>query len=277
MCAALLNAVSIVIQRHVAGEPPTNELYRKKFIQRLITTRLWLFGMILQVVAFLFQAIALHSGSLILVEPLLTTDLIFIMLILHYRFHISAGPREWFAVIAICLGLSSLIYVTDPKNGNVALNNLHWLLTSVIILIIMGFGIFAVRRIKVRQIRAAVSGVASGFNFALVAGFTKLSVDYLKFGFGREFISWPVYALIISGIFSVVMMQSTYGAGPLVASQPAMEITEPVISILIGIILFGDSINTKPLPVALEFISGAVAATGIILLAGSKKVSRSNL
>jgi hypothetical protein len=56
-----------------------------------------------------------------------------------------------------------------------------------------------------------------------------------------------------------------------------MEITEPVISILIGIILFGDSINTKPLPVALEFISGAVAATGIILLAGSKKVSRSNL
>jgi hypothetical protein len=277
MLAALLNAVSIVIQRTVAGEPPRIELFRKDFIKRLIKSRLWLYGLVLQVTAFLLQAIALHSGSLILVEPLLTTDLIFIMLILHFRFRISAGPREWFAVGAICLGLSSLIYTANPQNGKLKSNNLHWLLTSIIITLIVCGGVFVVRRIKTRQIRAAVSGLASGFNFALVAGFTKLTVDYMKFGFLREFASWPIYALIISGIASVIMMQSTYGSGPLVASQPAMEITEPIISILLGIILFGDSINTKPLAVALEFCSGMVATAGIIMLAGSRRVSRSNL
>jgi hypothetical protein len=277
MLAALMNAVSIVTQRRVAGEPPTAELFRKNFIKRLMKSRLWLYGMLLQIGAFLLQAVALHSASLILVEPLLTTDLIFIMLILHYQYNISAGAQEWFAVFAICLGLSGLMYFADPRNGHLHSNNLHWLLTSIVISIIIGLGIYSVRRIKTRQFRAAVSGLASGFNFALVAGFTKLTVEYLKFGFFREFLSWPVYALIVSGICSVVMMQSTYGAGPLVASQPAMEIAEPIISVCIGIILFGDTINTKPVSLALEFLCGFIAAGGIYLLAGSRKVSRSHL
>ncbi len=272
LTAAALNAVSTVVQRRQAGKPPPHELFRPGFIKGLLKDKVWIFAFGLQIAAFFSQAVALKLGSLIIVAPLLVTDLIVLLLILHFKYGLAAGVKEWSAVLLICVGLSGFLISANPKIGHQAFIAFNWALTVCSTLVVIAIAIYIVRRHSNPNLRAAIAGLAAGFSFALTAAFTKLTTRQLDHGLAAVFVHWPVYALLFSGILSLVMTQNTFGAGPLVYSQPAMEITEPVISIMFGIVLFGDSVNLGGLELVFELIAGSLALAGIWLMASSSNL-----
>ena len=274
--AALFNAVSVVVQRKVAGKPTANELFRVPFIKNLTLNRLWLGGFGLQGIAFLLQAAALRHGSLIVVEPILTLDLVFIMLILRFKYLVRHGPQAWSAVAMICIGLSGLLASAQPHHGHYRFIMAYWVTAVGSILLLINLAVFYVRRTDSDRKRAWVMGLAAGLSFALAAVFTKLTVLHLHYGLLAEFSDWPIYALLLSGILSIIMTQNTYGAGPVVISQPTMELTEPVISIVMAMLLFGDTINLNPGALVLEVMTGLIACTGIWLLGRSDSLRLQN-
>jgi drug/metabolite transporter (DMT)-like permease len=266
VAAAFFNGLSVIIQRRAAGKPEPNELFRIPFIKNLTLNKHWLAGFGLQILAFFLQAAALRKGSLIVVEPILTVDLVFIMLILHVHYHIGSNTQGWVAIAMVCLGLGGLIASSQPNRGFHHFDLVYWIWAVGIILLLINLAVFYVRRIKSSQKRALMMGVAAGLSFALSAAFTKLTVLRLHEGFWAEFTSWPIYALILAGLLSIIMTQNTYGAGPVVLSQPTMEITEPIVSIVMAMLLFGDTIDLHPLAIVLEAITGLLACSGIWLL-----------
>ncbi len=277
LAAALFNATSAVIQRRIAGEPSIEELFRRDFMKNLTTNKIWLAGFGLQVLAFVCQAGALRTGSLIVVEPLLTVDLIFLMLILHFRYKVAAGPREWGAIALMCLGLSGLIASTNPQTGHRAFDAGHWLGATGVALFIIAAGVYIVRRTRNREHRAGISGLAAGFSFALVAMFTKLVTEQFHHGIGAVFGGWQLYALFLAGILSIIMAQNTYGAGPVAVSQPVMEMSEPVISIMAAVFLFGDAIDLSNWALAAEAVTGLMTLIGIWMLSHSENLHASRL
>jgi drug/metabolite transporter (DMT)-like permease len=274
--AAFLNAISVVVQRKVAGKPAANELFRVPFIKNLTLNKLWLVGFGLQVMAFFLQAAALSKGSLIIVEPILTIDLVFILLILHFRYHVRTGLRGWVAVLMVCVGLSGLLASAQPHHGHQRFEFTFWVIAIGSILLLINLAVFIVRRTESSQRRSLIMGVAAGLSFALSAVFTKLTVIRLHFGFLAEFTGWPIYALLLAGILSIIMTQNTYGAGPVVISQPTMEITEPIISIVMAMLLFGDTIDLHPTAIMLEAVTGLLACVGIWLLGRSDSMQLQN-
>lgn len=276
LAASFLNAWSAVVQRRVAGKPDPKKLFGRDFITRLAKNKFWLFGMALQIAAFLAQALALKEGPLTVVEPLMTTDLVFLMFLLRWQFSVRPGLREWSAVTALALGLSGLLVAANPHGGQLEFNAVNWSITSGAIAAFIGASIAIVRRASSGKFRAALAGTAAGFNFALTAAFTKLTVAGFDHGVAHVFSSWPIYALAVSGAGSIIMAQSAYGAGPLAASQPAIEISDPVISIIFGVILFGDALNHSLLAIVAEVISAVVLAAGIILMTGSRRIYESH-
>jgi len=270
--AALLNALSSVMQRQVAGHPKPEELFRRHFITRLLLNKSWIFAFGLETLAFLFQAGALKNGSLVLVEPLLTVDLVFLLLILHFKYQMKSGRKEWLAVASICVGLSGLMLSANPQPGNRPFDAASWSIAVGLMLIIIGTAIFLVRRLKSSRWRAGVSGAAAALSFAMVAAFTKLTTIELHQGVLKTLVSWQLWSLFASGMLSIVMLQSTYGAGPLATSQPAMETTEPTISVLFGILLFGDVVNHQGLALAMEIAAGALVIIGIWMMGSSKRL-----
>jgi drug/metabolite transporter (DMT)-like permease len=275
--AALLNGVSVVMQRKVAGNPQANELFRVPFIKGLTLNKHWLTGFSLQVLAFFLQAIALRYGPLVVVEPLLTIDLVFIMLILHYRYKVHSGIQEWSAVAMICLGLGGLLASAHTRPGQQSFELAYWAPAVTAILCFIVTAIFIVRRTKSSRRRAWIMGIAAGFSFALGAIFTKLTVQQLHLGIIAVLSGWQVYALLLSGILAVIMTQNTYGAGPIVMSQPTMEISEPVVCIAMGMLLFGDTIDLRPWALVLEILTGLVACLGIWLLGRSDSLQLQNI
>ncbi len=272
--ASIFNAWSSVIQRSAAGQPNPEELFRRDFIKNLSKNPKWIGASGLAVIAYFFQAAAVRDGSLILVEPILTTDLIYIMMILHFSKKTPIGKKEWLSILMICIGLSGMLISANPEAGHKPYSLIHLILSSAIILIVVAVGIYLVRRTKSHSYRAAISGVAAGFSFALIIAFTKIVSIQLSHGPLFVLTHWQVWALAASGIVGIIMSQNTYGAGPLAASQPAMELAEPIVSIFLGVYLFSDTINLNAVNLFFTIVMAIVAGVGIATLGRSKRLSK---
>ncbi len=277
LIAALLNALSTILQRMATGQPDAQRLYKRDFIATVLKQRLWIIGTLLEITGFIAQAAALRKGSLVLVEPLLTTNLIFLMLMLHFRFSMRTGIKEWLAVVAICGGLSSLLVAANPRSGKFLPHATAWVLVTLVTGGVILISVFVVRSKLSDKARAAVGGLGAGINFALTAALTKLVMEQLNFGIGYVLTHWALYGLIVAGLISVMVMQSAYGAGPLAISLPAIEIADPTLSVVFGIFLFGDSVAHNGINMVFEILGAIVVVIGILLMTSSKRIHQTSL
>jgi len=58
--------------------------------------------------------------------------------------------------------------------------------------------------------------------------------------------SWPFYALIGVGALGLLVNQLAYQAGPLSSSLPAIMTVGPVVSLVIGVVVFDEQFRTGP-------------------------------
>lgn len=254
------------MQRRVTGQVDAKELFRGSILRNVVRKRLWLGGVVLQVAAFFAQAVALHNGSLVMVEPLMTTDLIFMLVIIHFYLGNRIQKSGWIAMIAVAAGLSGLLAAAEPHGGHTPIGISNWIIVFAAIGTAIVVGANITRSASSSGRRAAIGGITAGAHFGLTAAMTKLVIEQFHLGFGQEFLHWPLYALIVIGVSSAISMQSMYGAGSLAVSQPALEIAEALQGVLIGVWVFGDSINTSAAALAVEAVSALVLALGIIML-----------
>jgi len=271
--AAMLNASSSVMQRLATEKPAAKKLFSNRFVYAMIKNRLFIFGFTLQVLAFLFQALALKNGPLIIVEPLMTCDLIFLLLLINLKLHIHIQFRDWLSVAAIIGGLTGLFLATNPTEGHLNYHATPWIiLVSVVTPIIVVLSI-TIRRQSSPTLRAVLAAIGAATAFAMNAAFTKLSLNLLtKYGVVSMLTSWPIFALIISGIISLYLMLNAYGSGPLAVSQPIMEVIEPTVAVIIGILIFGDRYNSSAGTLAIGFVCALILVGGIIGLGSSPRI-----
>lgn len=277
LLASFLYAASAVMQRRVTGQVDAKELFRSSILRSVIKKPLWLDGIALQIAGFFAQAAALHSGSLVVVAPLMTTDLIFMLIIIHYMLGNRIHRSGWLAMMAVALGIAGLLAAARPRGGHVPLEIEHWIVVFVAVGSVIITGAIIMRTVSSSLFRAAVGGITAGAHFGLTSAVTKLVLEQSHQGFIHEFAHWPLYALIIVGVSSAISMQSMYGAGSLAVSQPALEITEAVQGILIGALVFSESINTSPRALILEGASALVLGWGIIMLGKSREIRQPSL
>lgn len=115
--------------------------------------------------------------------------------------------------------------------------------------------------------KAALLGAAAGLIWAIDAAFVKATTDVLaREGWSGVFVHWPVYGAVLSGVLGTIVLEAAFAVGPLSASQSALLIVDPLASIIIGIELFGETLNNSPLAITLcaLFLTGMFA--GVVLL-----------
>lgn len=273
LASGLVNAISAVMQRRAALDAPSGSLLSRRLIVFLFRQPKWLAGVFLAAGGFALQALALAGGQLSLVQPLLMSEILFLLLILLVRYSEPIGPREWLGGIAITLGLGFLLGLADPHGGQGSGSGAGWAITAIACLAITAAAIGLTARVTSRGFRAAVLGVAAGVLFALTAALTKLCIELLKQSPGMLFSSWGPYGLLAAGLASLLLVQNVFRAGPLAASQPAMMIADPAASVVIGVFLFNDQLRHSPAALAGIGVSGAVLAAGVILLGGSPVIT----
>ena len=84
LLSAFVFGSGVVLQQRVAWDVPAEHAARPGLLIRLVRRPLWLLGMGADVIGFGLQAAALHSGSLVVVQPLIATSLVFTLVLWTY-------------------------------------------------------------------------------------------------------------------------------------------------------------------------------------------------
>lgn len=267
------NALGTLLQKLSSSEPDPKQLFSKKFIKTMVTHKLWLGGVACDFVGYLFQATALYIGSLVVVEPILTFDLVILFLIAHYRFKAKAGTNGWIGVLLVCVGLAAFLAATDPSGGHEVTDDLRFTGAILFVAAVVVAAAAAMRKVASDKNRVVAGALATGLNFSLSAIFTKMAMSDLSRGVSHMFLNWPFWAVVISAATGLIIMQSTYASGSLKLSQPIITIIGPVCSVFFGVYLFDTQVRDSWPFLLIESVSAIVIMVGIVLLAGSKSVT----
>ncbi len=120
--------------------------------------------------------------------------------------------------------------------------------------------------------RAAVLGVAAGSMFGLTAALMKGMTGTFAGGISGVVTHWEIYAMIATGLLGMFLLQSALNAGQLIAAQPGLTLTDPIVSILWGVLVFGERVRAGWF-VALAVASMLVLAAAVVALARSQMLS----
>jgi drug/metabolite transporter (DMT)-like permease len=270
LLAAACNAVASVLQRRGAMDVPQDKALHLSLLIALVRKPIWLFGLLAMVGAFVFQATALSQGDLSLVQPLLLAELPITLVLLHFSFHLDAGRRAWVGVVGMCVGLAAVLTAASPSGGRSNVGITPLLLATAATGGLVVVAILAALRTK-GNVRAAIFGIAAGTGFALTAALIKGATDRINaHGIGSVFSSWQLYATCAAGAASLFVWQNALQAGSLAAAQPAITVSDPVLSSLLGVFVFGEHVRLGGW-LALEIIGA------LIVVAASFELARSPL
>ena len=237
LLAALSNAVNVITQ-HAASVRAPGRSSGWRFVAYLARNPLWLVGWIALAAAFVFQALALNSGPLSVVQPLLVTELVFALVLRRFWIHQSIRAMTWWAAVATCAGLALFLATSEPQGGRAIPASHAWLSASAAT--IGAAALLTLLSMRgTPQRRAALLACATAIMWALVATFIKTMTDNLsQFGIGGMFLHWPVYALAASAIAAEILQQAMLHVGPLSVSQPILVIVDPLMSIVLSVWIF---------------------------------------
>lgn len=275
LAASLCNAIATILERLGVETAPADAELSWRLIAHVLRRPVWFAGLMAMTGAFLFQVAALGEGGLTLVQPLLVTELLFLVLILRIWFGRPLGWREALGSVATVAGLGVFLAVSNQGGGTVVPTNAEWLFVVGACAAAIVASLATGRR-GGRAWRSAWYGVAAGVSFALTASFMKATTTlWSRVGFGPLFGHFEPYGIAVSGVLGLYLTQNAYHAGPITASQASLLISDPIASILIGVELFGDNLRGGIGALALDAVALAVMSLGLFVLCHSPLIVNS--
>lgn len=238
-----------------------------RFVRATLTHRLWLSSIVLDLVGVSLQILALRRGALAVVQPLLVSGLV-IALVLRARSGGHVSRREIVWGVVLCVALGGFLTVAHVSAGVTAVRAdvRPAAVMGILGLLLAAACVAAARRWRGRRLAAALLGLAVGVIDASTATMLKALTSVAAHGPVAVLASWQLYALIALGASAMFLNQVAFQAGPLSASLPMISSVDPLVSVVIGVSVFDESMRHGPL--ALTCLIGLLVAlvTAIVAL-----------
>jgi drug/metabolite transporter (DMT)-like permease len=265
LLSAICMAIGIVIRQRATVDVPVDKGVSFTMVKALLSKPVWWVGTAAAVAGFVFQAAALAHGSLIVVQPLLVSSLLFALPMSARLAHRRVTHSEWLWALVLTLALAMFVLMARPKPAEYRGREVAWAVAIVVItVIIAACVVFAARSVGRR--RALLIGVAVGVLFGLLAVLTKLVMyELAEKGPVGMLMMPPVYWTVFVGISATVLQQSAFHAGALQASVPTMLMLEPIVAVLLGALVLNEQLSvsgyeTVALPIAVLAMAAATIA-----------------
>ena len=133
IAAAFSYGLSNVLQQHEAEQLPAETTLRLGFLGQLAHRPRWVIGMAADVGGYVFEAVALGVGTLVLVEPILATSLLLSLFLGATINHRVISHSAWIAAVVFAIGISMFLYLAAPTQGVELAANRSWTLAAPII------------------------------------------------------------------------------------------------------------------------------------------------
>jgi drug/metabolite transporter (DMT)-like permease len=258
--------VGVVLQYGQARAAPREASSPWRLLTALARRRVWLAGIALAVAAYGLQALALAFGPLVLVAPIVGTDLMFALPLAALITRRPMPAAGWAGCALVGVGVAVFVTSSPPSSGRADAPAQNWVLAFGLVALVAGAAI-AVGAFRAGAARTAYLAIAAGVIFGLTAAVTLSLTRVLRHGGAWSLLThWQPWALLVLGVAGLSLSASAYQAGALAASLPIMDTVEPVFAVLLGTLVFGERLATSIGGLALQVTAGAAATVGIVLV-----------
>ncbi len=240
--AAFFIAIGDVIHQRSAQGVTDEPVSHVELFMRLLRDRQWWVGSLVSAAGFGLQAAALGFGSVLLVQALLVTSLLFALPINAWLTHQKVSRWNWTWAALLATSVAVIVIVGNPTAGHSRASFETWtaviaVLGPALVLCVVG------ARIWSGTVSAVLLALVSGALWGVFAVLTKGVVDRLDDGLWVLLRTPELYVWALVAVAGTAWQQSSFRAGALTASLPTMTVTEPVVGSVLGVVVLGETLR----------------------------------
>jgi drug/metabolite transporter (DMT)-like permease len=266
--AAVVNAVGDLLQRRSMRVDPGPRRGPVRLLLLLVRRPGWLAGLAASVLGLGLHVVALSTGSIVAVQPLLVLEFPLAVIGTSLVFGVHLGARDWVAVAVMTLGLATVTVCLSPRGGDpTAVPGPTWAVGLGVLALLVG-GLAVAGALTRGNRRATLLGIAAGVGYGMTAALLSAAGTIVRQGLGAPVGTWQVYGALVVGAASFALLQSSLDAGLLLATEPGLTLANPLVAVAWGVLVFGEHVRGG------AWLVGAVAGA-VLLAAGTVLLSRS--
>lgn len=225
----------------------------------------WLVGTAMLGLAIALQLASLAFAPLIVVQPLGVVSLV-ITTLLTARDSGQRLSRSKILAVALCVtGVSIFVTIAAMSTRDVHISNARiiWVLAILGVVVVL-FGLaFATLR---RRFKALFYIVGAGVIYGFVATLAKITINRIQHGDVEVLTIIGIAMLLLGTAVGAYFVQTAYASGPPDMVVAGLTVIDPLVAVLIGIAVLGET-DGAPWTSYLGFtIAGIVAISGVLLL-----------
>jgi drug/metabolite transporter (DMT)-like permease len=264
--AAFFIAIGDVIHQRSAHDVTDEPVSHTELFMRLLRDGQWWLGSGVAAAGFALQAAALGLGSVLLVQAMLVTSLLFALPISARLSHRPVTRWEWTWAALLAAAVAIIVTVGNPTAGHSRASLETWtaviaVLGPALVLCVVG------ARIWSGPVSAVLLALVSGALWGVFAVLTKGVVDRLDDGLWALLRTPELYVWALVGTAGTAWQQSSFRAGSLTASLPTMTVAEPVVGSALGIVVLGETLRPGDAGWLTLIIAVAVMVVSTVALA----------
>ncbi len=283
---AVLN-IGLVLEKKGADTLPAIEATSAwGNMKNFLGCKIWLLGLILTSMQWVFLFWALALAPLSLITPLLGVGLAVLTIFSHFYLHETIKRIELMGIGIIIVGIALIGSTALPETSEYTVQEMFGLFgTAPALLFLLGISVAAALLCSYSILKeykfapAIVFGFAAGVGAGIGGTFTKgMTSGFNNLSAAVGDITWWLMLLIMiaGNLFSLVFLQIGFQKGKAVIVAPIYSVLGMILPVLSGIIILGEW-NTQPLVnIILQIVGLIVITVGIIILSfyGEKKKSK---
>src|ERR1700754_1787149 len=118
LLAALAAAVGMVVRQRAIQDQSRHESSDDAVVTSWVSRPLWWAGTVAAFAGYAFQAVALSYGSLLLVQPLIVSSLLFVLPLGAKFLRQHVRPSDWRWSLVLTASLTVFVLVGRPSDGD---------------------------------------------------------------------------------------------------------------------------------------------------------------
>lgn len=238
---------------------------------RLFRNPRWLLSIGGDAVGLMFQVLALATGPVVLIQPLLVLTLP-VSLFVGY---LLGGPDPRRGDYLACLGIIgglAVFFVLLGTPGAGRDPNPRGVVLTVVIALVAGGAVCALVSRQGPTLRAGVYGGVAGSWFGLVGVLMNAAATEFKDHGASGLLTHqaglvPLVGVGLMGVLGMALTQVSFQVGALAASFPANKSADPVTAVVLGAVLLHERVPAEPLHLLGYLACLAAVVAGAIRLA----------
>jgi drug/metabolite transporter (DMT)-like permease len=267
LAGACVYGVTGILQQRNAHQVEGSPTDQAGLIRGLIRNRVWVFSTIGSVVGFGLQGLALGTGPIVLVQPLLVTGILFGAVT---GFIVRRQRVDWAFMGSLLLtagGLAVFLIVSRPTKGNGTLTLLEALPLGIALLVLLAASVTL--GLRTRKLARSLSfALAAGLVYGVTAAVAKVTIAQFSSGFLATITHWSFWALVVLGPLGFLLNQNAFREGALASPALAViTVVDPLVGITIGLLWLDERIATGAGAVTGEVLGLVAMAGGVWLVA----------